>query len=105
MKADGKKVELDVTNAGSTAGAAVPQIYATPPGGRARLVGFARVNLAPGETKHVSLDIDARMLAKYDVTAKGWHVPAGAYTFTAAQDAGDKGVSATVQMAEQRMAP
>ena len=105
LASDGKKVELDVTNTGSTAGVAVPQVYATPPGGRARLVGFARVNLAPGETKHVTLDVDARMLARYDVAAKGWHVTAGAYTFRAGQDALDKGTTVTVRMTEQRLAP
>lgn len=105
VRSDGKKVELDVTNIGSRAGAAVPQIYATPPGGRARLVGFSRVMLNPGEKKHVSFDVDPRMLAKYDTVGKGWIVAAGAYTFTAGQDAMDKGVSAQVRMEEQRLVP
>ncbi|HSI06665.1 MAG TPA: beta-glucosidase [Myxococcota bacterium] len=105
LKSDGTHVELDVVNTGGRAGVAVPQIYATPPGGQARLVGFARVELAPSERKHVSVEVDPRLLARYDTAARGWHVTAGAYTYTAAQHASDKGVTTRVKLSDQRLPP
>jgi len=34
------------------------------------LKGFSRVELAAGETKHVSISLDARVFAFYDVAGK-----------------------------------
>jgi beta-glucosidase len=78
-------VAFDVTNTGERAGADVAQIYvgavkSKVPRPPRELKGFARVQLAPGETKHVSLDLDARSFAYYDVKAKGWRVDAGRYS-------------------------
>ncbi len=105
VKSDGARVELDVVNTGKRAGTAVPQIYATPPGGQARLVGFARVELAPNQRRHVIVDIDRRLLARYDTAAHGWRVSAGAYTFTAARDATDEGIKTRVNLQGELLPP
>jgi len=78
-------VTLDVTNAGTRAGADVVQVYvgeANPkvPRPAKELKGFSRVDLAPGETKHVSVLLDPRAFTFYDVNAKHWHADAGKYT-------------------------
>jgi beta-glucosidase len=54
-----------VTNTGKVAGADVPQLYLTqaPDEKRARLLGFERVELAPGESSQVTLTADPRLLA------------------------------------------
>jgi beta-glucosidase len=44
------------------------------------LKGFARVELAAGETKHVSVPLNARAFTFYDVSAKHWHADAGKYS-------------------------
>jgi beta-glucosidase len=103
IKSDGARAEVDVVNTGKRAGAVVAQIYAKPPDGQARLVGFTRGQLAPGERRHVSVDVDRRMLARYDTAARGWHLTAGAYTFTAAQSATDKGITTRVTLPEQHL--
>ncbi len=41
---------------------------------------FARVVLAPGETRHVTISLDAHFFAWYDVAAKAWQADAGSYT-------------------------
>jgi beta-glucosidase len=69
------------------------------------LAGFARVELAPGEHKQVTIDLDQRLLASYDVATHGWHVAPGSYTFRVASDAVDKGVSVKADIAEARLAP
>ena len=69
------KVIVDVKNAGKRAGAEVVQLYirdlvssVTRP--VKELKGFARVELKPGETKTVALDITPESLAFYDVNLK-----------------------------------
>jgi beta-glucosidase len=60
-----------VTNTGERAGADVPQLYLTgaPDQKRMRLLGFERVELAPGESREVTLTADPRLLARFDRAA------------------------------------
>lgn len=44
------------------------------------LKGFERVELGAGETKHVSIDLDARSFAYYDVARKSWTIDPGKFT-------------------------
>ena len=82
---DGKiTVTFELTNTGNRAGAEVAQIYvgdshsdvARPP---RELKGFAKVYLQPGETRQVSVDLDRRSFAYYDVAARAWRVSPGAF--------------------------
>jgi beta-glucosidase len=78
-------VSFTVTNTGARAGADVAQVYvaeAAPsvPRPPKELKGFARVELAAGETKHVSVPLNARAFTFYDVSAKHWHADAGKYS-------------------------
>jgi len=79
---DALDVTVNVTNAGKRDGEEVVQLYIAKPNDRSNptLAGFARVNLKAGETKPVSLKVDARALSSVD--AKGVRkVTAGDYTF------------------------
>ncbi len=76
---------FDITNTGSCAGAEVAQVYvggANPkvPRPTKELKGFTRVEVAAGETKHVTVLLDARAFAYYDVSGKHWQADSGAYT-------------------------
>jgi beta-glucosidase len=77
------EVSLDVSNTGKRSGAEVVQVYlgipSTPslPQPPQRLAGFAKVNLAPGETRRVTIPIEARALASWDVGRHGWMLPPG----------------------------
>lgn len=75
-------VSFDLTDTGDRAGADVAQIYVADDHSKAprpakELKGFAKISLQPGETKHVSIDLDARAFAYYDVGAKQWHITPG----------------------------
>ena len=77
-------VSFDVRNTGQRAGAEVAQVYvgdpsATVPRPVKELKGFTRVVLSPGETKHLSLNLDRRSLAYWDVTSKDWKVDPGEF--------------------------
>lgn len=78
-------VDFDVTNTGKRAGAEVAQLYIGKPGSDAlpepleELVGFQKVELQPGETRHVHLTLDARSLAHWDTGTHSWKVAAGDY--------------------------
>jgi beta-glucosidase len=76
---------FDVTNTGKQSGAEVAQVYvgaksAKVPEPVKQLKGFARVNLQPGETQKVSVPLDGRSFAYYDVASKEWKADAGAYS-------------------------
>jgi beta-glucosidase len=77
-------VAFDVKNTGDRAGAEVAQVYvsdapAKVPQPEHQLKGFERVELAAGETKHVSVTLDARAFAWYDTEKKSWVIDPGKY--------------------------
>lgn len=95
--ADGKPgyaVSFDVTNSGTRAGADVAQVYVSEDKPRIErpaqeLKGFARVALKPGETRHVTVPLDARSFAWYDVKAKAWQADAGNFTVHVSRSSAD----------------
>jgi beta-glucosidase len=77
-------VTFDVTNTGSRPAAEVAQVYVgeahpSVPRPVKELKGFARMELNPGETRHISVPLDQRAFAYYDVTGKGWKVDPGEF--------------------------
>jgi beta-glucosidase len=78
------RVEFTLRNSGSRAGMAVGEVYASPAEGGweapKRLVGFAKVELAAGASKTLSLDVDPRLIATFDEGAHQWRIAAGNYT-------------------------
>jgi beta-glucosidase len=77
-------VSFDLTNTGDRAGAEVAQVYvadahSTVPRPPRELKGFAKVSLQPGETRRVSVELDRRAFAYYDVAAGDWQVTPGTF--------------------------
>jgi len=77
-------VSFDLTNNGNRAGAEVAQVYVADDHSKIarpakELKGFAKVVLEPGETRHVTIPLDARSFAYFDPTAKQWHITPGAF--------------------------
>ncbi len=72
-----------VTNAGQRAGVEIAEVYAALPAGAEeppkRLVGWARVDLKPGESREVKVTIESKYLSVWD-EQKGWHLVPGQYT-------------------------
>jgi beta-glucosidase len=101
---DGKlRLSFKVTNTGAVKGKDVPQLYVAPQGARweapKRLAGWDKVELAPGESKDVSVTVDPRLLAMFDSRSKTWRIAKGGYKVLLAHDAADaKAASITVQL-------
>jgi beta-glucosidase len=77
-------VSVDVTNTGQRAGQAVVQLYVRDAQARVarpekELKGFAKVELAPGETNTVTLMLDRASLAYWDDVQHAWVAEAGAF--------------------------
>ncbi len=78
------EVSFDVKNTGGRAGAEVAQVYvgaARPrvPRPAKELKGFVKVMLRPGETRRVTVALDARAFSYYDAAVKHWRADAGDY--------------------------
>jgi beta-glucosidase len=82
-----------VTNTGKRAGADVPQVYLTDTTGekRMRLLGFERVELAPGKSKTLTMKADPRLLARFDgKNGLGqWRITDGTYRVALGKSTGE----------------
>ena len=81
---DQVEVSFDVTNTGAREGAEVAQVYVGDPSAKVarparELKAFRKVRLKPGETQHVTVQLDRRAFAYYDVGSHGWCVDPGAF--------------------------
>ena len=81
---DTLRVTVDVTNTGSVAGKEVVQLYVADRESTVirpvkELRDFAKVELAPGETKTVTFTLDKRAFAYYSVRVHDWHVETGEF--------------------------
>jgi len=91
---DGKlQLRFKVTNTGAVKGKDVPQLYVAPQGAKweapKRLAGWDKVELAPGESREVSVSVDPRLLAMYDSGSKSWRIAKGSYKVLLAHSAAD----------------
>ncbi|WP_204805555.1 beta-glucosidase [Mycobacterium riyadhense] len=88
-----------IINTGDRAGADIPQLYLTaaPSGPRLRLLGFQRVDLAPGQAHRVTIAADPRLLARYD--AGCWRIDPGGYRVAVGASAIDLKLAAEVELA------
>jgi beta-glucosidase len=100
-------VSADVTNLGAREGSETVQLYATPPapGSVSRLIGWSKVSLKPGETRHVAIAVDPRLLARFDSEGQSWLIEAGAYTLSAGASASDASATIAVTLTERRIKP
>jgi beta-glucosidase len=96
-----------VRNTGKVAGADVPQVYLTSLAGapELRLIGWDKVNLAPGESRHVTVAVDRRLLARFDEKAHAWRIPAGRYQVALGASSADLGPHAEVLLSAASFRP
>jgi beta-glucosidase len=85
LKVDDKQrqVTFTVKNTGQRAGAEIAQVYAQLPAAASesykRLVAWQRIPLAAGETKTVTLPLNAKYLSIFDEEKNSWSLLAGEY--------------------------
>jgi beta-glucosidase len=79
------QASFTVKNTGGRTGTEIAEVYAALPASTGeppkRLVGWSRLNLAPGESKEVSVDIEPLFLSVFDAGTHTWRRAAGEYTF------------------------
>jgi beta-glucosidase len=97
-------VAFDITNTGERGGATVAQVYVSAPATRVprppkELKGFAKVSLQPGETRRVSVPLDARSFAYYDVSRRQWRADPGVYRIIVGESSDQAPLAGTITLA------
>jgi beta-glucosidase len=76
-------VSFTVKNTGKRAGTEIAQVYASLPDAAGeppkRLIGWTRVELAPGESRQVSVPVNRDRLTVYDEASDSWKLVSGSY--------------------------
>jgi beta-glucosidase len=102
-------VAADVTNTGAQEGKQTIEAYASPAAPDSdempRLIGWSKIDLKPGETRHISITADPRRLAGFDIFRHYWHIEAGDYVVRLAESYAGPGTSVTVQLDQRDLAP
>lgn len=95
LTANGYNLKVDVTNTGLSAGAETVQVYVSAPKTKGlliekkKLVGFSKTDLAPGETRTVSIDIPFSSLAYYDENTASERILNGKYVLSVGSSSAD----------------
>lgn len=102
-KPGGYTVSFDVTNTGTWSGADVAQLYVsedhpTVERPAQELKGFARVELKPGQTQHLTIPLNGRSFAWYNVDRKLWQADAGSYTIHVSRSSADPQLTGTLKV-------
>jgi beta-glucosidase len=88
VKADsGLSVTFTVKNTGKRAGTEIAQVYTSFPDAAGeppkRLIGWTRVDLAPGEQKTVTVPVDRDRVTVYGEASNSWKLVPGSYNVQA----------------------
>ena len=107
---DTLRVTVDVTNTGSVAGKEVVQLYVADRESTVirpvkELRDFAKVELAPGETKTVTFTLDKRAFAYYSVRVHDWHVETGEFDIMIGKSSRDIMLTKTVTVESTEKLP
>jgi beta-glucosidase len=99
----GATVRVTVTNTGSVAGAEVVQVYVEDPGSSVtrpvrELGGFARVELAPGASRQVSVELGQRAFSFWSELDGRWAVEAGDFVLAVGSSSRDLPLRQTVHV-------
>ncbi|MBB2744222.1 UNVERIFIED_ORG: beta-glucosidase [Microbispora rosea subsp. rosea] len=107
---DRATVTVRVTNTGDRAGKHVVQVYVSTAAGPVRrpvreLRAFRKVSLAPGESRTVTLPLDRRAFAYYDVPLGRWVVAEGDYTIQIGENASSVVAETTISLGGDSLVP
>lgn len=99
----GAKVLVDVTNVGERSGKEVVQLYVADKTGVINrpfheLKGFEKVELAPGETKTVSFELDKRSFAWFSTELNDWYAADGKYDIEIGKSSRDIVLSEEIEL-------
>ena len=100
----GATVRLTVKNTGDVAGAEVVQVYVAKPEHEVfrlaqELKGFAKVELLPGESREVVIELDDTAFRYFNVRTDAWEVEGGTYEIRVGASSEDIRLTATAEVA------
>lgn len=101
LQATASGVSFTVANTGKVAGAEVAQLYVAKPDHQVfraeqELKGFARVELAPGESKEVTIALDDKAFRYFNTRTNAWEVEPGSYELRVGASSRDIRLTATI---------
>ena len=103
LKVTADSVSLTVTNTGARDGAEIVQVYIAKPGAEIfrpaqELKAFARVPLAAGESRTVTLPLDDKAFRYWNTRTDGWEVEGGRYEVRVGASSADIRLTANVDI-------
>jgi beta-glucosidase len=97
-----RSVMFTVKNTGSRSGAEIAEVYAELPSAAGepfqRLVGWRRIQLAPGESKNISLPLKSLYLSVFDEAKNDWQLLPGDYKIHVGPSSADTPLTATLHI-------
>ena len=103
LHADAHSATLTVTNTGDHAGAEIVQLYVAKPNAEIfrpaqELKAFAKVQLAAGESKTVTLTLDDKAFRYWNTRTESWEVEGGTYELRVGASSADIRLTAAVEV-------
>lgn len=103
ISVEGNKVSFTLTNVGKIEGKEVAQLYIRAKNSnvyrpKKELKGFAKVNLAPAESKRVEIELDDKAFRFYNNEKNCWEIESGDYEIIVASGAADARLTATIHV-------
>ncbi|MFL6602536.1 MAG: beta-glucosidase family protein [Steroidobacteraceae bacterium] len=101
-RGDTTTVSFTVKNTGERAGTEIAEIYASLPRAAGeppkRLIGWARVDLASGESKRITVPVSRDHLMIYDETTDSWKLVSGKYVIRVGGSSQDLPLQETISL-------
>ena len=98
----GKTATLTVENTGQRAGTEIAEVYVELPKAAGenfrRLAGWQRVELAPGQSKTVTIPMESLALATWNDSKESWEWPSGEYTVSAGSSSEELPLTTRISM-------
>lgn len=103
-------VSVDITNTGSISGKEIVQLYVSAPDSKVirpikELRDFAKIELAPGETKTVSFILGKRAFSYWETKIHSWYAETGSYEILIGASSRDIRQTARVSVTASRQLP
>lgn len=102
-KGEGAKVTFTIKNTGDVAGSEIAQVYVAKPESKIfrapkELKGFVKIHLDPGEEKKVTVELDDRAFAFWNMATEDWCVESGEYKILVGASSRDIRLEAAAKM-------